>query len=157
MATAWIRILDWRKYQHYKDRSPPWIKLHREQVLDSRRYRALADASKALLVDLMVLASEEEGKVKYDLADLQYRLRRVPEEMVPVLEDLARARFIALPDQGQGDLLADACTVLPRVEESRGEAEKRRNGGNPQLQEVKESLKRQLTGEEPVAPRMRKP
>src|SRR5574342_989229 len=157
MPTQWIRILDWRKYQHYKDRSPPWIKLHREQVLDDRRYRALADASKALLVDLMVLASEDEGRVKYDLPDLQYRLRRSPDDMVPILEALAAARFIALPDPGQGDLLADASTVLPRGEERREETEKRRTGGNPQMREAKDQVARILKGDEPTAPRIRKP
>jgi len=157
MADAWIRILNWRDYQHYKDRSPPWIKLHREQVLDNRRYRALADASKAVLVDLWVLASERDGKVKYDLADLEFRLHRPRDVMAAEIERLADAGFVTWRDSQQVDLLADASAVLPRGEERREETEKRRNGGSPQMREAKEAVKRQLRGEEAIAPRIRKP
>ena len=138
-------------------RSPPWIKLHRRQVLDDRRYRALADASKAVLIDLMVLASENEGRVKFDLSDLEFRLHRPRDVMLPHLERLHEVGFIALPASGQTDLLADASTVLPREEESREETEKRRNGGSPQMRDAKEHVARIFNGDEPAAPRRRKP
>lgn len=54
------KIKNWEKYQHYKDRNPPWIKLHVE-ILASEDWVSLADASKLLMVVCMVIAARENG------------------------------------------------------------------------------------------------
>lgn len=51
-----IRIRNWRKFQHYGNRSPDWIKLH-SQLLDNLDFRKLPDANKAQLVALWLLAA----------------------------------------------------------------------------------------------------
>ena len=38
---------NWSHFQHYKDRCPPWIKLHKE-LLNDRAFMTLPTASKAL-------------------------------------------------------------------------------------------------------------
>jgi hypothetical protein len=38
---------NWVQFQHYKDRCPPWIKLHRD-LLNNRDFMRLPIASKAL-------------------------------------------------------------------------------------------------------------
>ncbi len=53
----YFRILNWDQYQHYKDRDPPWIKLHR-QTLTSEMWVAVDDASRVLAVASMLLAAE---------------------------------------------------------------------------------------------------
>ena len=70
----WLEVKNWQKYQHYKDRCPPWIKLH-VSVLNDRKFSALSCASKGLLMQLWILASESDGKVPYDLTEIQFRLR----------------------------------------------------------------------------------
>jgi len=65
-------VKNWQKFQHYKDRNPPWIKLHYE-IMTSADWVMLADASKLLAVVCMLVASRNEGKVP---ADSEY-LRRV--------------------------------------------------------------------------------
>ena len=35
--TQWIEIVNWDKFQHYKDRRPVWIKLHLD-LLDNDDY-----------------------------------------------------------------------------------------------------------------------
>jgi len=30
LAMLTLKVKNWEKYQHYKDRNPPWIKLHFE-------------------------------------------------------------------------------------------------------------------------------
>lgn len=68
-----IRIKNWRKFQHYKHRDPPWIKLHRA-LLDDREWFSLdGDASK-MLANCWLLASELDG-VLPSLADMAFRLR----------------------------------------------------------------------------------
>ena len=61
----YYRIKNWEHYQHYTDRCPPWIKLHYD-ILSSRDWVMLADASRVLMVVSMVIASRNDGKVPAD-------------------------------------------------------------------------------------------
>lgn len=54
------RIRNWERFQHYKDRAPPWIKLHFE-LLASEDWVMLDDASKLLAVVCMLVASRNDG------------------------------------------------------------------------------------------------
>lgn len=58
-------IKNWRTYQHYNDRCPPWIKLH-SSILDDPGWRSLSDTSKAHLVSIWVLASRLHGDPNTD-------------------------------------------------------------------------------------------
>ena len=55
-----IRIKNWSKFQHFKDRKPPWIKLYRD-LLDDRSWYELSDSAAKLLVSLWLLASEDKN------------------------------------------------------------------------------------------------
>ena len=76
----YIQIVNWQKYQHYRDRNPPWIKLH-VKLLTDRKFMLLADASKCLLMLLWVLASETDGEIPLDLeeieADMSGQMQRI--------------------------------------------------------------------------------
>ena len=54
---------NWAVFQHYKDRCPPWIKLHRD-LLNDRVFMRLPIASKALAPLLWLRASESKDGVK---------------------------------------------------------------------------------------------
>jgi hypothetical protein len=69
-----LKVKNWEKYQHYKNRNPPWIKLH-VSTLNDRDFISLSLASKGLLMQLWILASENEGKIPYDLGEIKFRLR----------------------------------------------------------------------------------
>lgn len=43
------RIKNWKKFQHYKDRRPPWIKLYTELLDDAHGYLPLSDRAKVTL------------------------------------------------------------------------------------------------------------
>ena len=72
-----IRVCNWRKFQHYAKRNPPWIKLHR-QLLDDREWQELEDGPARLLVELWLLGSEGDpgGSVPLSVEDLSWRLRK---------------------------------------------------------------------------------
>ena len=72
---TYIRVKNWKKFQHYKDRCPPWIKLH-VNILNDRQFVALDDASQSLLMLLWILASEDDGFIPYDKDDICFRLRK---------------------------------------------------------------------------------
>jgi len=63
--TATISVKNFEKFQHYKDRSPPWIKLYNE-LLDDYEFGRLQDASKLHLVLIWLLASRSDNKLPCD-------------------------------------------------------------------------------------------
>lgn len=56
------KIKNWQRYQHYRHRCPPWIKLHYE-LLTSADWVSLDDAGRVLAIACMLLASRNNGKV----------------------------------------------------------------------------------------------
>lgn len=66
----YIRIKEWDKFQHYKDRSPPWIKLHKSMIT-SRTWVSLDDKGRVLAFACMMLAADTDNKTPLDPAYLQ--------------------------------------------------------------------------------------
>ena len=60
-----LSIKNWEKFQHYKDRNPPSIKLNRDLLRDYE-FACLQDASKLLLIELWLLASQLDNKIPND-------------------------------------------------------------------------------------------
>lgn len=102
----------WAEFQHYKDRSPIWIKLHRK-LLDDFAFHRLPVASRALAPMLWLLASEyNEGKITATHEEIAYRLRMSEQEVVESLKPLidggffvsdskplARRKRVAMPEK----------------------------------------------------------
>jgi hypothetical protein len=55
-----IKIKNWHKFQHFKDRTPPWIKLYRE-LLDDPDWHDLDPEAAKVLIGLWLIASEDES------------------------------------------------------------------------------------------------
>ena len=65
---------NWAVFQHYKDRCPPWIKLHRD-LLNDRVFMRLPLASKAIAPLMWLLASEsKDGIFDGSMDELMFRL-----------------------------------------------------------------------------------
>ncbi len=79
---------NWDKFQHYKDRNPPWIKLHRDLLID-KEFMRLPLASKAIAPMLWLLASEDvDGVFEADIDELEFRLRISKKELNDGLKPL---------------------------------------------------------------------
>lgn len=84
---------NWAAFQHYKDRCPPWIKLHKN-ILDDRKYMCLPIASKALAPLLWLLASEsKDGIFDASTDELVFRLRMPEKDIVSGLNSLIENGF----------------------------------------------------------------
>lgn len=121
----YFRVKNWDSYQHYKDRSPPWIKLHRE-MLSSQTWVMLDDDKKALAVACMLLAAATDNKIPFDAAYVQ---RVAYLKSLPDFSQLLEFDFIEIIDEIPKVAitpLADASK--PYSEKSREETEKRQNG-----------------------------
>jgi hypothetical protein len=68
-----MRIKNWNKFQHFKDRKPPWVKLYRD-LLDDIEWHELDPQASKVLVMLWLIASEDEGNIPA-LKQLAFRLR----------------------------------------------------------------------------------
>ncbi len=101
----YLTVKNWELFQHYRDRHPPWIKLH-VRLLNDREFMALARASRGLLMLLWILASEDEGRVLYDEEELKFRLR-LEDFSLEELNPLVAGGFL-IPDEECKRMLADA-------------------------------------------------
>ena len=68
-----MRIKNWTKFQHFKDRKPPWVKLYRD-LLDDIDWHELDPLSSKVLCMLWLIASEDDGNIP-ELKTLSFRLR----------------------------------------------------------------------------------
>jgi len=112
---------NWAVFQHYKDRCPPWIKLHRD-LLNDRSYMRLPIASKALAPMLWLLASEsKDGVFDGSLDELVFRLHITPKEYQDGVKPLIDNDFFILVS---GVLAERKQVAIPETEtETEGETE----------------------------------
>ena len=77
-----MQIKNWQKFQHFKNRRPPWIKLYRD-LLEDEEWFKLPPASAKVLVMLWLLASEDDTKqgLLPPMSKIAFRLR-MPESAV---------------------------------------------------------------------------
>ena len=82
-------IKDFAKFQHFKDRTPPWVKLYRD-ILDDPDWHELAPEAAKVLVMLWVIASEDETKKGLLPEDkkLAFRLRLSEKNLRNILSQL---------------------------------------------------------------------
>ena len=129
--TGYLCIPNWDEMQHYKDRSPPWIKLHNE-LLESYEFECLQDASKAHLLCIWLLASRTGNKIK---ADSKWIARKIGANTEVNLDELIKSGFLLLnqplPNMGQ-----DASNMLQGMEQDaclEGEGEESRIEGEKNI------------------------
>lgn len=73
MITQLLEIKNWKTFQHYGQRNPPWIKLHRA-ILDDYAFCSLPDVSKGHLMLIWLYASQNNGTVPHDAPFLERKL-----------------------------------------------------------------------------------
>lgn len=111
-----MKIKNWAKFQHFKDRRPPWVKLYRD-LLDDMQWHELDPLSSKVLVTLWLLASEDEeqqGKLP-DIKTLAWRMRMSEKQ---VKECINKLNHWVLQD--------DINSISERNQDDAPETEKRR-------------------------------
>ncbi len=85
-----MKIKNWSKFQHFKDRRPPWVKLYRD-LLDDMEWHQLDPLSSKVLITLWLLASEDiihEGKLP-DIKTLAWRMRMTEKQVSECVSKLS--------------------------------------------------------------------
>ena len=83
-----MRIKNWDRFQHFKDRKPIWIKLYRD-LLDDLNWHELDGKSAKALVMIWLIASEDLGKLP-ETKTLAFRLRMSEKETKEVVTKLSQ-------------------------------------------------------------------
>ena len=68
-----MQIRNWKKFQHFKDRKPPWVKLYRD-ILDDLDWHELDATASKVLIMCWLIASEDDGRLP-PVKTLAFRLR----------------------------------------------------------------------------------
>lgn len=99
-----IRIKNWSSYQSYKDRRPPWIRLHKS-LLDDYDFQNMSADARAMLPMLWLLASEHEkpelGIINQSYEKISFRLRLKIALVESAIEEILKAGFIQIEDKKQ--------------------------------------------------------
>lgn len=114
---------NWQEFQHYKDRKPAWIKLHRS-LLDDYEFSRLPVASRALAPLLWLLASEyEDGIIPCTEEELAFRFRMPLKELKVALSPLIECGFFC----GASSPLADCKQDASLEKEREAQVKKEKN------------------------------
>lgn len=81
------KVKDWNKFQHFKDRKPPWIKLYRD-ILDDMEWHELDPVAAKALVAIWLIASENDGKLP-EVKKLAFRLRVSEKQAISIVSQLS--------------------------------------------------------------------
>lgn len=123
-----LRPKNWDTFQHYKDRCPPWIKLHRD-LLINREFMCLPLASKALAPLLWLLASEskdaKDGSFDASPEELQFRLHLSVKDINDGLKPLIDKGFFVVASGVLAECLQVAIPETEAETKTKRETEKK--------------------------------
>ena len=108
----YLYVKNWEKFQHYKDRSPAWIKLH-ASLLNNYDFNCLSDDGKLHLMLIWLLASQTDNKIP---ADAEYIAKKIGVTKNINFKELIDKGFLV----DASNMLAD-CKQTASLEERRGE------------------------------------
>jgi len=133
----YIEIANWNKFQHYKERNPPWIKLY-SYLLDDDDFDYLPDASKMLYFCLILFASRRDNKIRFDLKWLQKKLPIEEKLTMKTIQPLIEAGFIERKQDASTPIAGRKQNAIP--EKRREEAENSREDirGSGIVSEIKD-------------------
>jgi hypothetical protein len=121
---------NWAVFQHYKDRCPPWIKLHRD-LLNDRVFMCLPLASKALAPLLWLLASEsKDGVFDGSLDELVFRLHITPKDYQDGVKPLIDKGFFVIASGVLAECYQDAIPETETERETKTEKKQTSNRGS---------------------------
>jgi hypothetical protein len=106
---------NWKEFQHYKDRNPTWIKLHKK-LLDDFKFQRLPLASRALAPMLWLLASEhEDGVFDANPELIAFRIRANTEEVEAALSPLIGKGFFSVVQFDSAPLAEAERVAIPET------------------------------------------
>lgn len=121
-----MKIKNWERFQHYRNRKPPWIRLYNDLLVDPEFFALSGDAFKHLVM-LWLIASEDpdmEGKLPA-VSVLAFRARITDQKMTKLISELSHWVEGDASDELSGchQLAPESCSEQSRSEQIRSEGE----------------------------------
>ena len=125
-----LRVKNWNKFQSFKDRRPPWIRLHKT-FLDDYSFQTMSVQARALLPMIWLLVSEDEnpvsGLLRIRYQEIAYRLRIGYEELKVLIDEIIRAGFLERIEDEEPDLFKDKLSQIDTKKENKNNMLQNRN------------------------------
>lgn len=139
---ARLRVKNWSQYQHYKDRAPPWIKLH-FKLLHSRDWVSASDSDRVLAIASMLIASQDDAGDGSFEADPDYFQRVAYLSKRPDFNNLIRLGFLesaSKTEQKQANVSTETETETETETTLSGKPDspppEKRENQNPEAREI---------------------
>jgi hypothetical protein len=119
-GAKFFSVVNFERFQHYRERTPPWIKLYNE-LLDDYAFGQLPDAAKLHLVLIWLLASRSNNCLPFDPRWIAKRISAT--EKVDLTRLLSSGFIQARDSEPLASCLQDARPEREGEEETETEAE----------------------------------
>jgi hypothetical protein len=124
-----LSLIGWERFQHYRDRDPPWVKLYRD-LLTSESWVLGTDTSRLVQVASVLLAARYGNKIPFDwkLIRKVASLDCTQSQFSEAVNHLAAYGFLSIQEvpSAQGGVEQSASGVLAKCS-SETEAEERQS------------------------------
>lgn len=142
-----FKIKNWSSYQSYKDRNPPWVRLHKK-LLDNYQFQKMSAEARALLPMLWLLAAEDHdptsGMVRLTHDEIAFRLRRDPLAVKPATDEIVRSGFIIRVDEECADLFGVKTdsyeSVTPELQNGHSRDQIQRSESESEIRDQRKNL-----------------
>lgn len=128
------------KFQHYKERRPPWIKLHAE-LLHSYSFSQLPDSAKAHALCIFVLASQKDNRLPWDPIWLAAQINANSPIDLELLLAADLLKLLPVSKRNASDLLAPR--QQDALSETEAEERQRHTGASRPKDELFEAIARE--------------
>lgn len=109
-----LRVKNWEKHQHYKNRNPTWIKLH-ASILNDYELTSCTDRTQLHLIKIWILASKLNGFIPYDGA---WVAQQIGSKRSVDLDLMIAAGFLIPCDEDGIETTTSASTLLASCKHS---------------------------------------
>jgi hypothetical protein len=91
---SYLRVTNWRHYQHYGYRNPPWVKLYTELLEPTNKINDLPVPTRYLFDRLLLLAAKYSETIPKDSEWIASVLRMDHELVAKGIEELLKGRWL---------------------------------------------------------------
>lgn len=95
LRPQYLRVRNWEKHQHYKNRRPPWIKYHVESLNDYELVQ-LPVATRLLYKELLLVAAITDNNIPHDPAWIASETHLKQAVVIEGVENLVVAGFLTV-------------------------------------------------------------
>lgn len=121
--SGFLRVRNWERFQHYKNRRPPWIKYHVE-ALDDHELTSLDFRARLVYALLLLVAARTDNNIPSDPEYIGRQITMDPVDVAIAVKELVDAGFLketVRKRSASKALAARKQTAMPETEKNKKE------------------------------------